>query len=64
MARWTWWPGDALASLTPLDEFSADSTVHVPELQVLAGLDEAEIRARLAAGNQCYVSRSNCRIYA
>jgi GNAT superfamily N-acetyltransferase len=57
MALWTWWAGDVLPSLAPLDGFRADSTTSTPAIAAFTGLAEAEVTARLAARNRCYVAR-------
>ena len=57
MALWTWWTGDALPDLTPIDGFAAGSSRDVESLAAVTGLDGDEVVGRLEAGNRCYVAR-------
>ena len=64
MALWTWWPGDDLPALAPLDDIRVDSQRSVDELTSLTGLDEDEIQARIVAGNRCYVAQQGQSLVA
>jgi GNAT superfamily N-acetyltransferase len=55
MALATWWRGDPLPSLPPLDSFRAVYTRDETVLARLGRLDPSEIRRRLAAGHRPYV---------
>src|SRR5262245_51795673 len=57
MALWTWWTGDALPALAPIDGVVAHSSRDVAALTALTGLAPDEVRGRLEAGNRCYLVR-------
>lgn len=56
MALWTWWPGDTLPTLTDIPGFGVRFDTGEADLVALTGLDAGEVRARLGAGNRCYVA--------
>ena len=57
MALWTWWTGDALPALAPIEGFGASAAYDIDELSALTGLTAADVSRRLGAGNHCYVAR-------
>jgi GNAT superfamily N-acetyltransferase len=64
MALWTWWVGDALPTLAPLDGFRAEATTDPTELAGFTRLNLREVAERSAAGNRCYVARLDGRAVA
>src|SRR5947208_3034051 len=56
MALASWWPGDQLPTLAPLPGFRAAITADIEAFARLAGLDPAEVRARLGGGHRPYVA--------
>ena len=57
MALWTWWPGDGLPALRPIEGFSAGTSAGTAEWTQLTGLGADEVAARLDAGSRRYVAR-------
>ena len=53
---YTWWRGDELPSLPPLDGFRAERTRDVPLLARLHQLDIPTIETRFETGNKAYVA--------
>jgi hypothetical protein len=56
MALATWWRGDDLPALAPVENFSAGPTEDAGLLARLAGLEIAEAQRRLAAGHRPYIA--------
>jgi GNAT superfamily N-acetyltransferase len=56
MALWTWSQGDTLPALEALDDLEIDSATDAHDLASLTNLGVIDVRARLAAGNRCYVA--------
>jgi GNAT superfamily N-acetyltransferase len=56
MALATWWRGDSVPALTPLQNFYAGPTKDAELLARLANLELAEVQTRLAAGHRPYVA--------
>jgi GNAT superfamily N-acetyltransferase len=54
MALWTWWPGDPLPALTPIDHLEVSVVSDAATLAPLTALDTATVQARLDDGNQSY----------
>lgn len=53
---YTWWQGDPVPALPPLEGWRAVPTNDVTLLGRLHGRDDVEMRERIAAGNQPYVA--------
>jgi GNAT superfamily N-acetyltransferase len=64
MALWTWWTGDALPALAPIDGLRTEDAREADALAALTGLDRGEVIARLDAGNRCYVARLDSQAVA
>src|SRR5690554_1102890 len=56
MALATWWRGDDLPALTPLQDFTAGPTDDAGLLARLAALEIAEVQRRLDEGHRPYVA--------
>jgi GNAT superfamily N-acetyltransferase len=56
MALATWWRGDHLPALTPLEDFFAGPTDHIELLARLAHLEVSEVCKRLEGGHRPYVA--------
>ena len=63
MALWTWWTGDALPALPPIEGFAADFSSDVGRLSGLTGLAPDEVVGRLfrlLVGGVCHGRQVTC----
>jgi GNAT superfamily N-acetyltransferase len=56
MALWTWWRGDTLPQLEPIDGFRGQVSNDIRELALLMGLNESEVADRLEGGHRAHVA--------
>ncbi len=56
MAVATWWQGDSLPHLAPLQDFHAHLSDNVSLVARLAQLDEQEVQTRMKGGHRLYVA--------